>query len=111
VRGALPLLFLVAGCAGVAPPAAPADLEIVADRARVVLPARGASLRPGPRELRFEGTLVRTREADLDVLSAGEDFSVVAEGGVRLRRRSGARLFEEGPYGTVLLRNGRLLTR
>jgi hypothetical protein len=109
VRRALLLALLAAGCAA-RPPEAP-NLEIEADRARVVLPARGDPPPARSRELSFEGTLVRAREGDVEVSLAGEDFSVVAEGGVRLRRRSGERLFEEGPYGVVILRNDRLLTR
>jgi hypothetical protein len=87
-------------------------LVIECDRARVVVPAGAEGLRrEGRREIRWEGTLVRTREADLDLECAGSDFTVVAEGIVRLVRREGARTVEEGPYGTVIIRNGSILRR
>jgi hypothetical protein len=86
-------------------------LVLECDRARVVLPRGAAVPAAGDREVRWEGTTIRTREAPVAIEAAGEDFSVVAEGGVLLRRREGGRTVEEGPYRTVVLRGGRLLRR
>jgi hypothetical protein len=127
VRGAAAALLVALAAAGcvtreaAAPSGAPAgtgegallpgELVVECDRARVVVPAGAEALAVGLREVRWKGTVVRTREAPIDLESAGSDFTVVAEGIVRLRRGEGRLTVEEGPYGTVVLRNGNLLRR
>jgi hypothetical protein len=93
-----------------------ADLRIECDRARIVVPdgRRGevaASPAGPPWSVGVAGVVVVTREAPPEVEVAGEDLTVVAEGGVRTVRREGAAVVEEGPYRTVVLRNGRVLRR
>lgn len=86
-------------------------LVLECDRARVVLPRGAAVPAAEGREVRWEGTTIRTREASIAIETAGEELSVVAEGGVLLRRCGGGRTVEEGPYRTVILRGGQLLRR
>ena len=54
---------------------------------------------------------VAAREEWPSVEVAGEDFSIIAEGGVRTTRTEGGVSVTEGPFQTVILRNGRLLRR
>jgi hypothetical protein len=107
--------------AAASPGAEDGALRIECDRARVVMPESHRSLitrfgdqPPARSELltvEFNGVSVKTRESIVEVEFAGEDFSVVAEGGVRLFRQRGKITLEEGPYRTVILRNGQILRR
>ena len=122
------LAALAAGCVarGVvveappsADPATDAELMLECDRARVVVPERlrgefeaPSTLRAGPANtLLAGGVRVTVREGRPVVEIGGEDFSVVAEGIVWVRRRNGRSTVEEGPYRTVILRNGDILRR
>lgn len=127
MRGVLALALLAAGCAaagGPGPDPAPTpsasaegfDLRIECDRARIVVPER---LRAAfvqrcnlpPYEVTVGAMEILVREDVPRVEVAGEDLSVVAEGSVRLTRREGRLVYEEGPFRTVILRNDRILRR
>lgn len=93
-------------------------LRIECDRARIVVPERlRAELQDRQRHpyppylVSVRNLTVEIREDRPVVEVGGEDFSVVAEGGVRTVRRDGGASVEEGPFEAVLLRNGRLLRR
>jgi hypothetical protein len=94
------------------------DLRIECDRARLQVPERLRSEvrdRQKRAEPPFLVTVRRmnvvTRE-DLPVVEiGGEDFSVVAEGGVRTTRTEGGVSVVEGPFQAVILRNGRMLRK
>lgn len=131
MRSAAPALLLAAllaaGCVTrtverPAPLAADApnwlDMTLECDRARVVVPERlreefeRPSETPGRHNsIAVGNVVVSTREGNPEIEIRGDDFSVIAEGGVILRRASGGRSVEEGPYHTVILRNGNLLRR
>jgi hypothetical protein len=107
--------MLAAGCvtraAGPAAPVASAapGLVLQCERARVVVPA-GESARFDEAGAFTRGDVtVRTAAPSVEV--GGEDFSVIAEGDVRILRFDGKRTFEEGPYRLVIYRNGQVLTR
>ena len=133
------IAILTAGCvSGTVAPGAPTDAEVApapilsdggdielrieCDRARVVIP----ECRRAERELRGGATIgfrdsmmqfsigkitIQSREGDLRAECAGKDLSIVAEGGVRLFRPDGKLTVEEGPYRTVIFRNGEILRR
>ena len=97
-------------------------LRIECDNARIVVPERlraeaflldTARTGPGvpPWVFTVRSIVVATREIWPGVEIGGDDFSIVAEGGVRTVRREGIATVEEGPFQTVILRNGRLLRR
>ncbi len=138
MRGAPPLLILLAaGCAsgpaappadpgGPSPPVVPAtaeesagrDFRIECDRVRVNVPEglRGRTEAPpegapGPWEVAVGTVRIHVREIPPEIAFGGEDLTVVAEGIVRVRRTEGRFSTEEGPYRTVFLRNGRMLAR
>ncbi len=110
--------------AGAAPGADPADamadmdLRILCDRARVVIPERlrkavipvnGCEAPPHlflVRDLQIE-----TREEHAQLEVAGDDFTVVAEGAVKITLRENGKTTEEGPYRTVVVKNGTILRR
>ena len=88
---------------------APPGIVIQCETARVVLPAgevakfgADGSLACGAVTMQCPKPVVET---------GGEDFSVVAEGEVRIHRTEGGRTFSEGPYRLAVYRNGQLLTR
>ncbi len=94
------------------------DLAIECDRLRVVAPEgmRERVLGPaagvaGPWEVRVGSISVRVREVFPEIRFEGEDLSLVAEGIVKVRRTTGRLRSDEGPYRTVLLRNGRMMAR
>lgn len=94
------------------------DLRIECDRVRVTVPERlrdravvPASDAPGPWDLSVGSVRIHVREIPPAVAFSGEDCSVVADGIVHLRRTEGRFTTEEGPYRTVILRNGRMLAR
>jgi len=97
---------------------ASSGLRVECDRARVVVPeALRGEVRPSatgggpPFEVRVRSLVVVTREDPPEVVVGGADFSVVAEGRVRVREPRGSVSVEEGPFVTVLVRNGRVLRR
>jgi len=137
VRGAalaLAAAALAAGCVGrrvetaAAPEPAPAadpaqdmadlDLRIECDRVRMQVPERLRGELGNRQKCNLPPFLVTVRRVvvvireDVPVVEVGgEDFSVLAEGGVRTTRREGASIVEEGPYQILVLRNGRMLRR
>ena len=103
-----------AGCATrtvEAPPADPGTV-IECDRARVVIPSGERTPPAGARTFSRSSTTIEVREGPLTVEAAGADFSVIAEGTVLLRLRTeGGRTFDEGPYRSVVIRNGTMIRR
>jgi hypothetical protein len=94
-------------------------LLVECDRARLVVPRRfEGDLRmppPGstaPFHVTLKGLGVSTRDVFPDVVIAGDDLSLVAEGSVRLTRDTGGGTFyREGPFQTFIVRNGAMLRR
>jgi hypothetical protein len=94
------------------------DLRIECDRVRVQVPERlraevqdRQKCDQPPFLVLVRKLSVITRE-DLPVVEVGgDDFSVVAEGGVRTTRTEGGASVVEGPFEAVILKNGRLLRR
>ena len=112
--GLLGLALLGAGCVTrpAEPPGIPPGIVIECDRARVVIPAGEEPPPTGARTYSRSSTTIEVREGPLTVEAAGEDFSVIAEGVVHLRLRTEAgRQFSEGPYQTVVIRNGIMIRR
>jgi hypothetical protein len=123
---ALLLAFLAAGCVSrpVEPDAnspgkesAASVLYIHCDRARLTVPER---LRDQvtwdmddarPVGVTVGGLIVITRESSPECEIAGDDLSVVAEGTVLTRKSDGGYSVEEGPFQTVIYRNGKMLKR
>ncbi|MCK6481939.1 MAG: hypothetical protein HUU06_11995 [Planctomycetaceae bacterium] len=94
------------------------DIALECDRLRVVAPARlrerirfPAEGSPGPWEVAVGAIAVRVREVFPTLILEGEDLSILAEGIVRLRRTTGRLRSDEGPYGLVAIRNGRMMAR
>ena len=132
--------LLAAGCAGpgTAPPEAPAgpeagaeatrapdpveamaadDLRIECDRARVVIPDRlrdrAVQGAPGVRPfiLSVGALRIEAREVPPALVVQGESFSIVLEGAVVFHRVRSGHDQSEGPYRTVVIRDGRTLLR
>jgi hypothetical protein len=94
------------------------DLRIECDRARVVIPERlrkavipVTGCEAPPHLFIVRDLQVETREALADLEVAGDDFTVVAEGTVKITLREGGKTTEEGPYRTVVVKNGTILRR
>ena len=94
------------------------DLRIECDRVRMQVPERLRGDLVDLQKCNLPPFLVTVRKLvvvireDFPVVEVGgEDFSVIAEGGVRTVRREGGSLVEEGPLHTLVLRNGRMLRR
>jgi hypothetical protein len=94
-----------------------AVLLIECDRARLVVPERLRDQLIGDLDdaqrvgVTVGGLIVLTREAPPVCEISGEDLSVVAEGGVRIRKGEGGYSVEEGPFQTIIYRNGKILRR
>ena len=94
------------------------DLRIECDRVRVQVPERLRAELLDRQKCDIPPFLVTVRKLsvvireDFPVVEVGgDDFTVVAEGGVRTQRREGAATVHEGPFQTVILKNGRVLRR
>ncbi len=109
MRRSILLCLLAAGCASAPAPRPPGGLVLECERARVVVPAGEGVVFDEAGEFTRGPVTVRTPAPSVEV--GGEDFSIVAEGSVRILRWDGKRTFEEGPYRLVVYRNGQLLTR
>ena len=93
------------------------DLRIECDRVRVVVPERlrdrTAASAGGARPYRVTvGSLrLEPRETPPELSIGGESFSVIAEGTVLFHRVRNDHDRVEGPYKTVVIRDGRVLLR
>lgn len=99
------------------------ELEIECDRSWISVPSRlesevKYSVTPGEDSFetrafsaRVRRLIVDAKEGFPEVTLGGDDFSIIAEGNVRTRGRAGAMTVEEGPFRTLILRNGKMLKR
>jgi hypothetical protein len=94
------------------------DLRIEADVVRIQVPDRlSGEIRLDPRSdsppwtFRLRDVVVVVREQFPRVDTGGEDFWISAEGIVKTVRKSEGLTLREGPFQTLLLRNGTLMRR
>lgn len=94
-------------------------LRIEGDRVRLVVPERfrGDVRAPAPGgtppwEVTVRTLVVTSRDVRPDLVIAGDDLSMVAEGNVLLLRDTGGGTFyREGPFDTVLVKNEAILRK